>query len=51
MFGLIPKEEMFFEMFQEMGGTIITGAEKLKLMMEQFQRCPVKKLHRAEVLG
>ncbi|HIJ95881.1 MAG TPA: DUF47 domain-containing protein [Desulfuromonadales bacterium] len=41
MFGLIPKEEMFFEMFQEMGGTIITGAEKLKQMMDQFENSKI----------
>ena len=29
MFGLIPKEEKFFQMFQEMGGIIVEGAKKL----------------------
>jgi predicted phosphate transport protein (TIGR00153 family) len=36
MFGLIPKEEKFFEMFQEMGGVLISGAERLKLMLDQY---------------
>lgn len=36
MFGLIPKEEKFFEMFQEMGKIIVTGAERLKLMMDDY---------------
>lgn len=37
MLGLIPKEEKFFEMFQEMGATLITGAEKLKEMLDQSE--------------
>ncbi|MDD5285330.1 MAG: DUF47 family protein [Desulfuromonadaceae bacterium] len=37
MFGLIPKEEKFFEMFQEMGGILISGAERLKLMLDQYE--------------
>lgn len=36
MFGLIPKEEKFFEMFQEMGQIIVSGAERLKLMMDDY---------------
>lgn len=36
MFGLIPKEEKFFAMFQEMGKIIVTGAERLKLMLDNY---------------
>ncbi|OGU14555.1 MAG: phosphate transport regulator [Geobacteraceae bacterium GWC2_53_11] len=36
MFGLIPKEEKFFAMFQEMGQIIVSGAERLKLMMDDY---------------
>lgn len=36
MFGLIPKEERFFEMFQEMGHIVVSGAERLKLMLEDY---------------
>lgn len=36
MFGLIPKEEKFFEMFQEMGQIIVSGAERLKSMMDDY---------------
>lgn len=36
MFGLIPKEEKFFAMFQEMGQIIVAGAERLKLMMDNY---------------
>ena len=36
MFGLIPKEEQFFKMFQEMGGLIVTGARQLKDMLDDF---------------
>lgn len=41
MFGLIPKDEKFFELFQEMGATLITGAEKLKQMMDNFEMASV----------
>ena len=37
MFGLIPKEEKFFQMFQEMSKIIIEGAELLKDMMDNFE--------------
>ena len=36
MFGLIPKEEKFFAMFQEMGQILVAGAERLKLMMDNY---------------
>jgi len=37
MFGLIPKEEKFFEMFREMGDTIVTSAEMLKQMLDTYE--------------
>ncbi len=37
MFGLIPKEEKFFQMFQDMSKIIIEGAELLKDMMDNFE--------------
>jgi hypothetical protein len=37
MFGLIPKEEKFFEMFKEMGVIITEGAELLKDMLHNFE--------------
>lgn len=36
MFGLIPKDEKFFEMFREMGTIITEGAEALQQMMNNF---------------
>jgi predicted phosphate transport protein (TIGR00153 family) len=36
MFGLIPKEEKFFQMFQDMGGLIVDGAKLLKEMLDDF---------------
>lgn len=36
MFGLIPKEEKFFQMFQEMGGIIVEGATALKEMLDHY---------------
>ncbi len=36
MFGLIPKEEKFFKMFQEMGEIIIEGAKLLKGMLDDY---------------
>lgn len=36
MFGLIPKEEKFFEMFRQMGAIITEGAEALNQMMHDF---------------
>ena len=40
MFGLIPKEEKFFTLFQEMGQIIVSGAERLKLMLEEYTNLP-----------
>ena len=36
MFGLIPKEEKFFQMFQEMGTIIVEGAKLLKQMLDDY---------------
>ena len=36
MFGLIPKEEKFFQMFKEMTANTIKGAEILKEMVDDF---------------
>jgi len=36
MFGLIPKEEKFFRMFQEMGVIITEGAQQLKTMLDDY---------------
>lgn len=36
MFGLMPKEEKFFEMFKEMGVILVAGAERLKLMVDEY---------------
>ena len=36
MFGLIPKEEKFFQMFQEMGDIIVEGAQELKEMLDDY---------------
>jgi predicted phosphate transport protein (TIGR00153 family) len=36
MFGLIPKEEKFFQMFQAMGGLIVDGAKLLKEMLDNY---------------
>lgn len=36
MFGLIPKDEKFFNMFKEMTSNIIEGAELLKDMLDNF---------------
>ena len=40
MFGLIPKEEKFFHMFQEMGGIIVEGAKELKDMLDHYADPP-----------
>src|SRR5512138_1649861 len=37
MFGLIPKDEKFFELFKEMAHNIIVGAELLKQMLDDFE--------------
>lgn len=36
MFGLIPKDEKFFNMFKEMTSNIVEGAELLKDMLDSF---------------
>lgn len=36
MFGLIPKEEKFFDMFREMTQNIVAGAELLKHLVDNF---------------
>ncbi len=36
MFGLIPKEEKFFKMFQDMGIIITEGAQQLKVMLDDY---------------
>jgi len=37
MFGLIPKEEKFFQLFKEMTTNIIDGAKLLKDMLDNFE--------------
>ena len=37
MFGLIPKEEKFFQLFKEMTTNIIEGAKLLKDMLDNFE--------------
>jgi hypothetical protein len=37
MFGLIPKEERFFELFKNAAHNMIEGSRLLKDMMEHFQ--------------
>lgn len=37
MFGLIPKEEKFFQLFREMTENIIAGARLLKDMLDNFE--------------
>ncbi len=36
MFGLIPKEEKFFQLFCEMGSTVTKAAERLKHMLDNY---------------
>jgi len=36
MFGLIPKDEKFFDMFRLMGTIIIDGAQQLKDMLDDY---------------
>lgn len=36
MFGLIPKEEKFFALFQEMTKNIVVGSQLLKKMLDEF---------------
>lgn len=42
MFGLIPKEEKFFTEFNRMGAIIVSGAEALKHMLDDYSN-PVEK--------
>lgn len=37
MFGLLPKEEKFFQLFSEMTTNIISGAQLLKDMLDNFE--------------
>jgi uncharacterized protein len=37
MFGLIPREPAFFDMFQKAAHNMIEGSRLLKEMMENFQ--------------
>ena len=43
MFGLIPKEEKFFQMFREMGDTIVASAEQLKQMLDSYDNPEVSR--------
>jgi len=45
MFGLIPKEEAFFELFRKAAHNMIEGSRMLKTMMEDF-RNPVEQARR-----
>jgi len=38
--GLIPKEEMFFELFREMGIIILSAAVRLKALMDDYTDVP-----------
>jgi predicted phosphate transport protein (TIGR00153 family) len=40
MFGLIPKEEKFFQLFKQMTTNIIEGAKLLKDMLDNFENPP-----------
>lgn len=53
MFGLIPKDEKFFEMFSEMSKIIIEGAELLREMFENFDEAKIiqKKIKDVEHKG
>ena len=41
LFGLIPREEAFFELFKEAAHNMIEGSRLLKVMMEDF-RSPIE---------
>jgi len=45
MFGLIPRDEAFFEMFKNAAHNMIEGSRLLKEMMEDF-RDPAEKAKR-----
>ena len=49
MFGLIPKEEKFFQMFREMGDTIVTSAEQLKQMLDSYHDPELSRVHIKEI--
>ena len=53
MFGLIPKDEKFFEMFRDMSKIIIEGAELLREMMSNFDEAKLiqKKIKDVEHKG
>ena len=40
LFGLIPREEAFFELFKKAAHNMIEGSRLLKVMMEDF-RSPI----------
>ena len=41
LFGLIPREEAFFELFKKAAHNMIEGSRLLKVMMEDF-RSPIE---------
>jgi len=49
MFGLIPKEEKFFHLFQDMTANIIEGAKELKEMLDNFEN-PAESQRRIKAL-
>lgn len=53
MFGLMPKDEKFFEMFAEMSKIILEGAELLREMLENFDEAKLiqKKIKDVEHKG
>lgn len=53
MFGLIPKEEAFFEMFKKAAHNMIEGSRLLKEMMEDFHDTPgkAKRIKEVEHIG
>ena len=56
MFGLIPREERFFDLFEEQGRNIAAGARRLREMVFDFSDAPAKAMaikeleHAADVL-
>ena len=48
MFGLLPREEAFFDLFKQAAHNMIEGSRLLKDMMEDF-RDPVQKAKRIRV--
>ena len=53
MFGLIPREEAFFELFKNAAHNMIEGSRLLKEMMEQYQPAPeqAKRIKEVEHVG